>query len=71
MKSSDSQTRMFLKVSRMRVDAKHYDLSLFPFCIDLFIQVVQSFLCAGNIVPLSYRKNKVDAIFQKKNPKQP
>ena len=54
----------------MRVDAWHYDLSLSPFCIDLFIQVAQSFLCAGNFVPLICRKNEVDAIFQKKQ-KQP
>ena len=57
---------MFLKVSRMRADALHYDLSLSPFCTDLFIQVAQSFLCTGNFVPLSCRKNEVDAIFQKK-----
>ena len=28
------------------------------------MQVAQSFLCAGNFVPLSCRKNEVDAIFQ-------
>ena len=53
----------------MRVDAHHYDLSLSPFCIDLFIQVAQSFLCAGNFVPLSCRKTEVDAIFQQKKSK--
>ena len=44
--------------------------TIFPvlhFFIDLFIQVAQSFWCAGNFVPLNCRKNKVDAIFQKKN----
>ena len=34
--------------------------------MDLFIEVAQSFFCAGNFVPLNCRKNKVDAIFQKK-----
>ena len=46
-----------------------HNITIFPFlhlCIDLFIQVAQRFLCAGNFVPLSYRKNEVDAIFQNK-----
>ena len=34
------------------------------------IQVPQSFLSAGNFVPLSCRKNEEDAIFQKKKSKQ-
>ena len=50
-----------------------HNITIFPFLhfvfIYLFIQVAQSYLCAGNFVPLSCRKNKEDAI--KKNQKQP
>ena len=54
----------------MRFDAQQYHLPLYPFVIDLFIQVAERFFCAGNFMPLNCRKNKVDVIFQKKNQKQ-
>ena len=44
--------------------------TIFPFLhfvLIYLIQVAQSFLCAGNFVPLNSWKNKVDAIFQKKS----
>ena len=48
-----------------------HNITIFPFfsfCIDLFIQVAQSFfLCAGNFVRFSCRKNRVDAIKKKKS----
>ena len=50
-----------------------HNITIFPFLhfvlMYLFYVVAQSFLCAGNFVPLSCRKNEVDAIFQKNNHK--
>ena len=57
-KNSESQTRMLLKVSRMRFDEKRYHFSLSPFVIDLFIEVAQSFFGPGDFVPLNCREKK-------------